>query len=481
MSGGGAPPVHRWSARARGVVARRIREREFWNTQIAVALITALHVIVEAGDLHELLGHAGESLHHVPVVLYLLPVAYASLVYGLEGAMFTSAWAGLLALINVPLWHSEAFDWVFEMVFILLVMAVGAVTARPVELERAQRFRAERSARRLTILNELAGSELSGQEDLTSSFRSLATQLRDELDLVGVEVVLHRGESSRAFVDVAATSPVRDGSSAGTPLVVDIQSASMSGRATLTPRSGAGLTSEDEEFATTAVRQLSVRGDNAALAAQERATMETYVRLVTSAQEAERKRISLDLHDGPAQELALLVRELDKPAWGGAQSGLRERASAILDEVRRVARRQRPSALDVLGLRAALESTLEDLESGQTSVEFHASGPERRLPSEVEEGLYRIVQEAVRNAVRHSGGELVSVKLDFDSAGLSLRIEDDGRGFEPSGGLGALVRSGRMGVMGMAERAQLIEADFEIGLRDAGGTSIAVRWREPGT
>jgi signal transduction histidine kinase len=457
-------------------VARRVRERAFWNTQVAVILVTALHVAIEAGALADVTGHEGASFHHVPVVLYLLPVAYASLVYGFEGALLTSAFAGVLALINVPFWHAEGFDWVFEVAFVLVVMGVGAVTARPVELERTQRLRAERSARRLAILNSLQGVELAGDADLDALARSLALELTNELELAEFAITLERRGSLEPFLDVTTSSTPSPVSTGGEPVRIEIESGSIGGHATLSPRSAIGLTPEDEEFAATAVRQLSVRLINAALASQERTTMETYVRLVTSAQEAERKRISLDLHDGPAQDLALLVRELDESAHDRGGLDLRARAVGILDEIRRMARRQRPSALDVLGLRAALESTLGDLESADTRVVFETTGVERRLPPEVEEALYRIAQEAARNAVRHSGGQAATVALGFDRDRVHLTIDDDGEGFEPAAGIGALVLSGRMGVMGMAERADLVEADFSIQRSRAGGTSVVVVW-----
>jgi signal transduction histidine kinase len=460
---------------ARSIVSRRVREREFWITQAAVILVTVLHVAVEAGALNGVTGHQG-SFHHVPVVLYLLPVTYASLVYGFEGALLTSAWAGALALVNVPFWHAEAFDWVFEIAFVLVVVGVCAVTARPVELERAQRLRAERAARRLAILNALAGAELADDADLEALALSFARELISELGLGAFSMTLRRHDSPEPVVDIALSSTQSQASSGGEPVLVEVESGSMGGHAILSSRSVVGFAPDDEEFAATAVRQLSVRLINAALASQERAAMETYVRLVTSAQEAERKRISLELHDGPAQDLALLVRELDESAEVRGGPDLRGRAAAILDEIRRMARRQRPSALDVLGLRAALESTLGDLETADTRVVFETTGIERRLPPEVEEALYRIAQEAVRNAVRHSGGKAATVSLGFDGDWVRLKIIDDGEGFEPAAGIDALVMSGRMGVMGMAERAQLIGADFSIRRRRSSGTSIVVVW-----
>lgn len=94
--------------------------------------------------------------HHIPVILYLIPVAYAGLVYGREGGVLTGLWAGTLASINVVLFSLDDFEWVLEILFVALVVGIGIVTALPVERERVQRRRAEAAVRRLEALNDLA-------------------------------------------------------------------------------------------------------------------------------------------------------------------------------------------------------------------------------------------------------------------------------------------------------------------------------------
>ncbi len=97
-----------WAGRFR----RRLREPAFWIVQAAVVSITVLHVAVEAFRLFASPPLLESGLHHVPVVLYLVPIVYAGLRYGFEGAVLTSAWCFLLTIPNVLVWHAREFGGV---------------------------------------------------------------------------------------------------------------------------------------------------------------------------------------------------------------------------------------------------------------------------------------------------------------------------------------------------------------------------------
>ena len=370
------------SVRLRRGAVRRLREPAFWIIQGSVVLISVVHVALEAGAIPLGVWEALPSAHHIPVIFYLAPVAYAGLVYGWEGGVLTGLWAGMLASINVPIWHMEDYEWVLEFVFVAVVVGMGVVMAFPVESERKHRRRAEAAARRLKALNELAGVAETARTPAQAADAVLA-ELVDLMDLDDAGFVLWRDEHPEPVVMV-----VHQPASELSRLVADRET--VHGKTTTTDHEG-GRTSievpattddltgflivvgrqddlgdaEVGEFVAAVGNQLAARVENVMLLEQEQVMLSTYVKLVTEAQEEERRRLARDLHDGPAQRLAILVRSLEgqkgeEAEWVG---GLHENASGILGDLRRVARDQRPTLLDDLGIVAALEWLITDSES----------------------------------------------------------------------------------------------------------------------
>lgn len=199
------------------------------------------------------------------------------------------------------------------------------------------------------------------------------------------------------------------------------------------------------------------------------------------AQENERLRISRELHDDTVQSLAYLSNELDRLNRSDhlAQrvheglSEMRAVAESTLSGVRRFSRDLRPSILDDFGLVAAVEWLTEDFtERCGTSARLEVSGPTRRLPSETELALFRIVQEALRNVEKHAEASEVTVSVAFDENCLSLSVCDDGKGLDPSPSMGDLVASGKLGLTGMQERAQLVGAKLDLHSRAGEGTEV---------
>ncbi|MCP3974262.1 MAG: HAMP domain-containing protein [bacterium] len=196
------------------------------------------------------------------------------------------------------------------------------------------------------------------------------------------------------------------------------------------------------------------------------------------AQEEERKRIARELHDGVGQGLSSLMvgmAVLTKSSTDEAVIAKREELQALaeetLDQVRQLGRELRPSALDDLGLAAALDRYAQDFEvlHPQLSVDLHVDLP-GRLPPTAETNLYRIVQEGMTNAARHSSAGQLSVLVTRRNGLVKAIIEDNGQGFDPV----AARRKGRsVGIHGMQERAELIggKVTIESG-RD--GTSVFV-------
>ena len=220
----------------------------------------------------------------------------------------------------------------------------------------------------------------------------------------------------------------------------------------------------------------------------ERTRTELLSRLVF-AQEDERRRIAREMHDQFGEQLtALNLRiRLLKEACGN-RSGLREQVAALEDVAQRLDRdvdhlvwELRPTALDDLGLRAALANYIKDWSLRvHVSAELHTTGLlDDRLPSETETALYRIAQEALTNVAKHSQAKNVEVILERRADHVMLIVEDDGVGFDPGGTAGAAGQG--FGLLGMQERAALIGAALQIESSAGAGTTIFVRMAVAGT
>ncbi len=219
------------------------------------------------------------------------------------------------------------------------------------------------------------------------------------------------------------------------------------------------------------VRELS-HVFNEMLERLERERRESAQRLL-AAQEAERRRLSRELHDEVGQLLTAALLQLDRagdrtsgePAADIAAS--RALVESTLDEVRNIARRLRPLALDDLGLRSALVALAASV-SRRGAIEIErrfGDGLEDLTPDE-ELVIYRVAQESLTNVVRHAGARRVGLVLETRDGRPMLEVDDDGTGLPDANG-----RRGN-GIRGMRERALLIGARLEVGARGEGGTRV---------
>ncbi len=200
---------------------------------------------------------------------------------------------------------------------------------------------------------------------------------------------------------------------------------------------------------------------------------------VLTAQEAERRRIARELHDDTAQTLASLLvglRAVEASQDLGqalrAAVTLRGLVAAALEGVQRMARGLRPSVLDDLGLEDALDRLgIEVSRTLDYVIDVHATGPRLpRLPESLEIALYRMAQEALTNAVKHAAPKAVSILLHRTPAAVRLVIEDDGKGFDAAGALSG----GRLGLVGMRERAHLVGGSMTLESSPGNGTTICI-------
>ena len=209
-----------------------------------------------------------------------------------------------------------------------------------------------------------------------------------------------------------------------------------------------------------------------------------YLHQITRAQEEERKRIARELHDDTAQVLGSLSRQVDNfirrehglaPNEALFLEDLRVQLNRGLQNVHRFSQGLRPSLLDDLGLIPALRSLVKDLqEYGEISAGLKVLGEERRLWPEAESLLFRIVQEALNNIRRHAEASEAQVVMEFTDGRIKLTISDNGKGFEVSGRVDDLPRSGKLGLAGMQERAQLLGGTIEVQSTLGKGTTLIV-------
>ncbi len=209
---------------------------------------------------------------------------------------------------------------------------------------------------------------------------------------------------------------------------------------------------------------------------------------IISAQEEERLRISRELHDETAQELVHLVRGLEQIRDGSDDTRVQsvddliEATRETLKSVRRFSRDLRPSVLDDLGLMAAIEAIVEDtnakLPGGAT---LRVEGEPQRVAEAVELALFRIAQESLRNVEKHAEATSALVELHFTSDAITLSVSDDGAGFDAPRNVSDLARAGKLGLVGMKERCELVDGSFDLQSSPGEGTRVAVIVRNDGS
>jgi two-component system sensor histidine kinase UhpB len=191
------------------------------------------------------------------------------------------------------------------------------------------------------------------------------------------------------------------------------------------------------------------------------------------AQEQERARVARDLHDEVNQSLTGLLlrleaaREAAPPELEGELDETKALANQAMTELLSLARQLRPTALDDLGLAAAIAGQVEQLGRGEVETDFAANGDFSDLADDAQLVVYRVAQEALSNAARHSGAAHIGVDLRrLEDGGVELEAADDGRGF-------AFDESERgLGIAGMRERALLVGGELSIESRPGHGTTV---------
>jgi len=206
----------------------------------------------------------------------------------------------------------------------------------------------------------------------------------------------------------------------------------------------------------------------------------TLLNRVITAQEEERKRIARELHDVVAQDIATTMLTLQRleqyPNDESTLTEARDRLANTLKEMRQMISALRPSALDDLGLEAAIRDYGESrAQTHGMRVSFESSGDATIVEGSVQTALFRIVQEAINNAIRHSRAKSLQVVLSFGSAAVEVLVEDDGNGFDTSQSNGDQSEKSRLGIEGMKERAAMLNGTVAVESQMGRGTRVRVR------
>jgi PAS domain S-box-containing protein len=281
--------------------------------------------------------------------------------------------------------------------------------------------------------------------------RPLAEELRDGVPLHGVATeFLHR--DGRRFWGLVFTTDLADGSgntSGRLVSVIDI---------TARKRSEAELRRSRERL-----RNLSEK--------------------LVAAQDEERRRIARELHDSVGAGLTAIKMGLEAALRKGGDPALLEktveRLRNVIAETQNISRNLHPSALDDLGLLPAIRGFCRDYRSADSgpTIEHCLDIAEEAIPRSLKLLVFRIVQESVNNAVKHSGADRVTVSLTEADGRIALTLGDDGGGFDVEETLAKEIRHSGLGLSSMKERTELAGGEFEIDSSPGAGTVIRASWK----
>ncbi|HUY98976.1 MAG TPA: histidine kinase [Thermomicrobiaceae bacterium] len=471
----------RIDARTAGQQAARIivrvdalmRDPRFWAVQALVAVATLTHWTLDA--LEQTSAQPADLSVVIMYAVYFVPVIYASLTFGREGAIPTAIWLAVLALPTIIFVHTGV-DRVAEMAQHATIIALTVLVADRVDREVAARRQAEAEgqARLVSEAKYRRLFEKAGEPILVVDHAGLVEEANAAAgELFEQTPVALRGAALRDLIGAESAGRLCEG---GGNDGADFR---------LSPRPGLDLWVEPIcsplQMGGQPALQVLLRNVTERRARQR--GLEDYARQIVQAQEDERKRIARELHDGSLQSIVMLCRQLDTLEMragelpGSVEERLeeaRELAESVAAELRRFSRDLRPSILDDLGLVPACRWLVGELgRRAHLRAQVRVEGDERRLPAEVELGLFRIMQEALRNVERHSAATSASLTLSFREMGVRVVVEDDGVGF-PSDALLAPGVSGQLGLLGMRERARLLGATVRVASTPGSGTRVDV-------
>jgi signal transduction histidine kinase len=433
-----------------------VRDRAFWVVQAMVVVLAGAHLFV---NLHSSPG-SGVFPTGVPVGLLVVPVGYAALRYGLSGSVATAMWAVLMWLpaLALPEGHRHTAADLAELALIIgiaLLVGFNVEYRQLVEAAEIDRRAAELRYRQLFDTNA-SPILLVDTKGVVVEANRAAVALWEVVVGSGTEALL--GMGSEDLVEGRLPETVR-----------------------LQPEIG-----ENRDYRLSVSRLESAGGASLRQVVLDDVTEEhragtearTWAGEVLRAQEEERRRIAREIHDNPLQRLIQVARRMEtlgSPVDSAEEAdrliAARNELLDVVARLRNVTRALRPPGLDQLGLVAAVRGLLVDIEDEEgLTAELAVTGELARGAPEVEVGVFRIVQEAARNVVRHARATRLSVEFAYSKDTVHVVVTDDGRGFDQTGA--GPVAGSHLGMLGMRERASLLGG--RLGVRSVPGHGTVV-------
>ena len=432
----------------------------FWIVQLLTVTAFVIHQIFD--------GHLGMSpFSDMPrpatLALFLVPILYGGLNFGVAGGAATAATSIVLTLLDVaddtsPFSTPDSITVLLELA---LFIAVGLTVGYRVELEHNARSAEQRAVELFRQLYERDPNPIffltkdGAIEDANPAAESLfninGARPAHLSGLVGDKVCkeLLAGNDSDTF-----------------------EAETTKGKRYFKALCSTALDTDGQEAVQVTLSDIT------ADKLRHRATAH-YAAHVLKGQEEERRRISQELHDSPVQMLVHLCRTLDAahekavvPETKASVEEARKIAEDSIKSLRDIARGLRPPALDDLGLAACVRRLAGDTnERLGIPVDVTLHGSERRLRHESELALFRITQEALSNVERHADANKVEVKLSFGRNTTSVIVKDSGRGFD-SNTVQSISSLTSLGIIGMRERAELVGGELQIHSVPGTGTTV---------
>lgn len=231
---------------------------------------------------------------------------------------------------------------------------------------------------------------------------------------------------------------------------------------------------------TVALLWITVRLRSGWLAERRRRAQENISRQLLVSQEAERKRIAAEMHDGLGQNLLIIKNRLylaqqdtDDASRSVQLQDISQTVSRTIEEVREISHNLRPYQLDRLGLTKAVQAMVKKVaDSGSLTIQSAIADLDGLFPPEGEINFYRIVQECLNNIIKHSDAALAHIAISRDGGKVRMEIEDDGHGFDYHATMNDRGRPHGFGLTGLGERVRILGGRFECESAPRQGTRL---------
>ena len=481
-----------------GSMSRIISNRHFWLVvaMFAIGIVFYYPQQILGIDSPSLLSFLGLTRHAIERVFFLLPVTYAGFIFGIKAGLASLAVALVIMLPRVFLISLYLPDALFETGGVIIVGGIVNLWFHVHSRDIDQRRSVGEMLTKIIDGSSIPAFVINKQHTVThwnTALESLSAIKREEIigtdeqwrafysekRPVMADLIMNRASSSEIEVHYPGKygeNRLIDGAYEAEDWFPALGKNGRWLRFTASP-----IKDNNGEVIGAIETLEDVTGRKNA-----EENLRHYLQEITRAQEEERKRIARELHDDTAQDLVVLSRQLDSFVVSAINhlstedisyvEGLRQQTEGILDGVHRFSQDLRPSVLDDLGLVPALEWLTSDLTNHfGIAIALEVLGSVHRFPPEIELILFRIAQEALRNMWKHSEASKAWVTVEFGDDKTVLTVKDNGRGFELPERIEDLAIAGKLGLVGMQERAQLIGGRLTLQSEPGKGTTVIVQ------